>query len=73
MGRSTKGIGEYNFPPPLNFTFNWEDKHDDDDDVVVVVVDVVVTFNAQVAKLCLQDESHDPWTCAFYPTKHSVF
>ena len=62
MGRSTKGVlGN------IDDDDDDDDADDDDDD------DDVVTFNAQVAKLCLQDESHDPWTCAFFPTKHSVF
>ena len=38
---------------------------DDDDDVV--------TFNAKVAKLCVARWKPWSWTCAFCPTKHSVF
>ena len=34
MGRSTKVLGNIKLPPPLNFTFNWEDDDDDDDDDV---------------------------------------
>ena len=39
----------------------------DDDDVVVV------TFNARVAKLWVARWKPWSWTCAFCPTKHSVF
>ena len=34
--------------------------------------DDVVTFNAQVAKLCVARWKPWSWTCAFCPTKHSV-
>ena len=44
-----------------------DDDHDDDDD------DDDVTFNAQVAKLCVARWNPWSWTCAFCPTKHSVF
>ena len=32
MGRSTKVLGNIKLPPPLNFTFKWEDDGDDGDD-----------------------------------------
>ena len=44
-----------------------DDDGDDGDD------DVVVTFNAQIAKLCVARWKPWSWTCAFCPTKHSVF
>ena len=32
MGRSTNVLGTIKLPPPLNFTFKWEDHDDDGDD-----------------------------------------
>ena len=50
-----------------------DDDEDDDDDVDGDGDVVVVTFNAQVAKLCVARWKPWSWTCAFCPTKHSVF
>ena len=44
-----------------------DDEDDDDDDVVVVV-----TFNAQVAKLCVARWKPWSWTCALVP-QNTVF
>ena len=56
-------------PPPLNFIFKGIFKMM----MMMVVVVVMVVVVAQVAKLCVARWKPWSWTCAFRPTKHSVF
>ena len=55
-------------PPPLNFIFKGIFKM-----MMMMMVGVVVMVVAQVAKLCVARWKPWSWTCAFRPTKHSVF